>query len=67
LNLGAGSGVTADAAGGLTAFKRGWATGTRQAFFCGRVFDRTTYDALTAALPRSTSGYFPAYRCGEFT
>ena len=67
LNLGAGSGITADAAGGLTAFKRGWATGTRQAFFCGRILDRRMYDTLAARQPVSTGGYFPAYRRGEFT
>jgi Acetyltransferase (GNAT) domain len=67
LNLGAGSGLTADAAAGLTAFKRGWATATRRAYFCGRIFDRATYDALTAARTLDTTTYFPAYRAGEFS
>lgn len=66
LNLGAGSGLAGDTGGGLTAFKRGWATETRTAYFCGRVFDRAKYDELTAARHLSRGSYFPAYRDGEF-
>jgi hypothetical protein len=65
LNFGAGSGAAADADAGLTAFKRGWATETRTAYFCGRIFDREKYDVL-AATEAQRSGYFPAYRRGEF-
>jgi hypothetical protein len=67
LNLGSGSGIAADAAAGLTAFKRGWATDTRRAYFCGRIFDRATYDALAAAREVPAGSYFPAYRSGEFS
>jgi hypothetical protein len=66
LNLGSGAGLAGDASGGLTAFKRGWATETRPAYFCGRILDRATYDALAAARPEPAGGYFPAYRSGEF-
>jgi hypothetical protein len=66
LNLGAGSGLAADGAAGLSAFKRGWATSTRRAYFCGRIFDRAAYDALTAARQAQAMTYFPAYRAGEF-
>ncbi len=58
LSLGAGAGVTNDGDDGLTRFKRGWATGTRSAYLCGRVLDRERY----AALAGSPSTYFPAYR-----
>jgi len=65
LNLGSGAGLRSDPRNGLTAFKRGWATGTRMAYFCGRILDRPAYDAL-AARSGATDGYFPAYRRGEF-
>ena len=66
LDLGAGAGAGATDAGGLTRFKRGWATDTRPVYFCGRVFDHERYQALTAARGASQSNYFPAYRAGEF-
>ena len=66
LDLGAGAGASADR-DGLTRFKRGWATGTRPVYLCGRVFDRARYAALASARggPAETS-YFPVYRAGEF-
>jgi hypothetical protein len=65
LSLGAGAGVDGRGTDGLSRFKRGWASGTRTAFFCGRVFDRTRYDALVGSASRN--GYFPSYRHGEFS
>lgn len=66
LDLGAGAG-TAAGASGLTRFKRGWSTGTRPVYFCGRVFKPSVYEAITVSngAPPAT-GYFPAYRKGEF-
>jgi hypothetical protein len=60
--LGAGAGLQARE-DGLTRFKRGWATGTRTAFLCGRIFDPTEYERL-ARLRGIPAGapYFPAYR-----
>ena len=68
LNFGAGAGVGSDATDGLTRFKRGWASETRTAYFCGRIFNRQRYAEILAAreLPDSSSNYFPAYRQGEF-
>jgi hypothetical protein len=66
LNLGAGAGVNGDSMDGLSQFKRGWATGTRTAYFCGRIFDRDKYRDITKAKGISSTGYFPAYRLGEF-
>jgi hypothetical protein len=66
LGLGAGAGVQTLAAGGLAAFKQGWATGTRMAYFCGRVLDRPAYNRLVAERRAQVEGYFPAYRSGEF-
>jgi hypothetical protein len=66
LNLGAGSGVSDSGDDGLSRFKRGWATATRTAYFCGRIFDKERYAEVTNASPRSFHGYFPEYREGEF-
>ena len=63
LDLGAGAGAEEEA-GGLHRFKRGWSTGTRRAYLCGRVFDREAYEALSLG---GDTGYFPAYRTGELT
>jgi lipid II:glycine glycyltransferase (peptidoglycan interpeptide bridge formation enzyme) len=66
LNLGAGAGLNAGAANGLTRFKQGWSTDTRTAYFCGRVFDMPAYERLVNQAPNTRSAYFPAYRAGEF-
>jgi hypothetical protein len=66
LNLGAGAGVRADTTDGLTAFKRGWSTETRLAYFCGRVLDPDGYAAAVEARGAVATDYFPAYRSGEF-
>jgi hypothetical protein len=67
LDLGAGAGLNTDTANdGLLRFKTGWATGTRTAYFCGRVFDRERYKEATKAAVSPSSSFFPAYRAGEF-
>jgi hypothetical protein len=65
LDLGAGAGVSAKA-DGLTRFKRGWSTGTRTAYFCGRIFDQSKYDEVMRRRNVTATNYFPAYRQGEF-
>jgi hypothetical protein len=65
-NLGAGAGLRPDP-GGLESFKRGWATGTRTAYFCGRVLDQAGYARVCAEHGCSGGAYFPGYRSGEFT
>lgn len=65
LSLGAGPGAEADPDDGLSRFKRGWATGTRTVFLCGRICDRHAYAALTAAAGMQATSWFPAYRAGE--
>jgi hypothetical protein len=65
LSLGAGAGTTGDPSDGLSRFKRGWATGTRTAYFCGRVFDRARYAELAARAGGNYPNFFPAYRAGE--
>jgi len=70
LDLGAAAGAQVSAsatdAGGLARFKRGWSTGTRPTYLCGRIFDRPLYAELTRARGVGPTSYFPAYREGEF-
>lgn len=66
LHLGAGAGLNMDATDGLSSFKRGWATGTRPAYFCGRICDPDRYAGLARAVGSEGTSYFPAYRLGEF-
>lgn len=67
LGAGAGSGLSEEAAeDGLSTFKRGWSTGTRTAWFCGRTFDRDRYSAIVSSRNLPPTAYFPAYRQGEF-
>ena len=66
LNLGAGAGLSSSGQDGLARFKRGWATGTRTAYFCGRIFDPRRYAEALETGHAAASGYFPAYREGEF-
>jgi hypothetical protein len=66
LNFGAGAGAGSSADDGLSRFKRGWATETRPAWFCGRIFDPELYAALAQGQVKVAGDYFPAYRAGEF-
>ena len=66
LNLGGGAGLRDDGADGLVRFKRGWSTGTRIAYLCGRILQPERYRQITGAMGADSSAYFPAYRSGEF-
>jgi hypothetical protein len=66
IDLGGGAGVSNEGSDGLSAFKRGWATGTRMAYFCGRTLDPDRYRAITENRRVGATGYFPVYREGEF-
>lgn len=66
-DLGAAPGAAGDGSEGLLRFKRGWASGTRTAYLCGRIFDRPRYESLCRSTQAPASGYFPAYRAGELT
>ena len=65
LNLGAGAGIHSASSDGLTRFKRGWATGTRTAYLCGRICDPARYAEVVQARGVSGADYFPLYRKGE--
>lgn len=66
LDLGAGAGADNLAEDGLTRFKRGWSTGTLPTYLGCRIFDSLRYKRLAEPQNALTSGYFPAYRAGEF-
>ena len=66
VNLGAGAGIRNNGKDGLSLFKRGWSTGTRPAYFCGRIFDHERYSKILKANGTMDCSYFPAYRKGEF-
>jgi Acetyltransferase (GNAT) domain len=55
-------GVPDGSAEGLERFKRGWASGERTAYLCGRVLDRAAYERLAAG---RDADWFPAYRNGS--
>jgi hypothetical protein len=67
LVLGAGAGTGESSGGGLTEYKRGWSTGIRQVYFCGRTLNPEMYRALAMQLSEPLANYFPAYRAGEFS
>jgi hypothetical protein len=67
LGAGASAGGRAPSQGtdGLIRFKRGWSTGTRLTYLCGRIFRPDIYAALAHERGFADSRYFPAYRHGE--
>ena len=65
LHLGGPAGAQGDRSNGLTAFKRGWATGTRTAYLCGRIFNRERYFQIVKHNNLPPTAYFPAYRNGH--
>jgi len=58
-NLGAGAGLSADQDDGLSRFKQGWATHTRDAWLCGAVLDPHLNNILSGA---HRTDFFPVYR-----
>jgi hypothetical protein len=67
IDWGGTSGIQGTKEDGLSLFKRGWSTGTRPAYFCGKIFNRDIYNSLLKNKPDIRSHYFPAYRAGEMT
>ncbi len=62
IHLGGGAGV-GDGAGGLAAFKRGFANAEVMTHICGAVLDQAAYERLSAG--HADTAFFPAYRtCG---
>ena len=65
LSLGSEAGVGKSEASGLSRFKQGWSTGTRTAYFCGRIFDHKKYQEVVLTKNVPATEYFPAYRAGD--
>lgn len=63
VDLGAGAGSESED-DGLSRFKRGWANQELPAYVCGRIFDRSAYTTLAAAV-EGRRGWFPAYRAAD--
>ncbi len=62
LALGGGAGSNNDV-DGLTRFKEGWATETREVYFCGRVLNPKLYEDLCRLNAQAShTAWFPAYR-----
>lgn len=61
-----GAGLASDGRDGLSAFKDGWSTACRPVFFCGRILDSPRYEEILRERGLPQTGYFPAYRQGEF-
>lgn len=66
LDLGGSAGIKSSVTDGLSLYKRGWSTGTRTTYFCGRIFNHERYAELVRAKGIAATDYFPAYRKGEF-
>lgn len=68
LSHGAGAGLD-EADEGLAVFKKGWATGTKPVFFCGKILDKEKYAEVSASIAakKTDKKYFPEYRVGEFS
>lgn len=67
MDLGAAAGINSRSPEGLTRFKRGWANGTRAAYFCGKIFNQERYREIVNAMGILPSEYFPGYRLNEFS
>lgn len=65
-DLGASAGIVENAQDGLTCFKAGWSNESRTVYFCGRVLENRKYTAICQHKNIGITGYFPAYREGEF-
>lgn len=61
IDFGAGAGLESDGSDGLSWFKKGWSTGRREVFLCGRVFNQSAYRELSGRHADNGS-YFPVYR-----
>lgn len=66
MDIGGGAGKHQMEDDGLAYFKRGWASGTRPVYFCGRILDEAKYAELAVKSNSPGSTYFPIYRADEF-
>jgi len=62
LNLGGPAGLNPGRQDGLAQFKRGWASDTRNVYFCGRILNKNGYGEAIARRGVRGSNFFPEYR-----
>lgn len=62
LDLGGSAGLADDESTGLARFKRGWATDTRTAYFCGSILNKDAWVELLRGHEYDSCKYFPSYR-----
>ena len=62
LNLGSGAGTSDANDDGLVRFKKGWASETRTAWFCGKILNHSAYQDLASKTGSLSASFFPAYR-----
>lgn len=66
LDIGGGAGLSGTGDDGLSRYKKGWSSGTQPVYFCGRITNEARYAHLVSERCSEVTGYFPAYRAGEF-
>jgi len=66
LCLGGGSGAIPSENDGLSAYKKGWSTETKQTYLYGRIFDKNKYMEIINIKKTTQTEYFPSYRSNEF-
>ncbi|MEN6577701.1 MAG: hypothetical protein ABFD90_15260 [Phycisphaerales bacterium] len=66
VDFGGLAGTEGDSESGMALFKRKWASTTRPAYLCGRIFNHEAYGQIVRAKDIPETDYFPAYRVGEF-
>jgi len=54
------------AATGVADFKKGWATRTAPAYFCGKALLLRDYLAMNGGIPPEEESFFPFYRRGDY-
>jgi hypothetical protein len=61
-DFGGAAGLKDDQSDGLALFKKGWSNHLRIVYFCGRIFDPSTYDSICRSYGVLGVDYFPSYR-----
>jgi hypothetical protein len=61
-----GGGFNEDGTDGLSFFKKGWSSDTRNSYFCSRILNHEKYSEIVRSKGIDDTNYFPAYRKGEF-
>jgi len=66
VSLGGGAGAKIQENDGLARFKQGWASESRDVYFCGKVLDRDKYQSICGGSSKIHDSFFPAYRAADY-